>query len=39
MSLKRRSFLEAGAVFAAGQFVKAAPNERITVGHNRRPCA
>src|SRR5260370_37854202 len=33
MSLNRRSFLEAGAAFAAGQFAKAAPNERITVGH------
>src|SRR5579859_6678560 len=33
MSINRRSFLEAGAAFAAGQFAKAAPNERITVGH------
>jgi predicted dehydrogenase len=33
MNLNRRSFLEAGAAFAAGQLVKAAPNERITVGH------
>jgi predicted dehydrogenase len=33
MNLNRRSFLETGAALAAGQFVKAAPNERITVGH------
>ena len=33
MNLNRRSFLQTGAAFAAGQIVKAAPNERITVGH------
>ena len=33
MSLDRRSFLEAGAALAAGQLAKAAPNDRVTVGH------
>ena len=33
MNLDRRSFLQTGAALAAGQFVKAAPGERITVGH------
>ena len=33
MDLDRRSFLQAGAALAAGQFVKAAPSDRITVGH------
>jgi predicted dehydrogenase len=33
MNLNRRSFLQTGAALAAGQIVKAAPNERITVGH------
>ena len=33
MNLDRRSFLQAGAALAAGQLAKAAPNERITVGH------
>src|SRR2546421_308723 len=33
MSPDRRSFLEAGAALAAGQLAKAAPNDRVTVGH------
>jgi predicted dehydrogenase len=33
MNFNRRSFLQTGAALAAGQIVKAAPNERITVGH------
>ena len=33
MNLNRRSFLQTGAALAAGQIVRAAPNERITVGH------
>ncbi|HYM06185.1 MAG TPA: Gfo/Idh/MocA family oxidoreductase [Terriglobales bacterium] len=33
MNLNRRNFLQAGAALAAGQLVKAAPSERITVGH------
>jgi len=33
MDLDRRSFLQAGAALAAGQLVKAAPSDRITVGH------
>ena len=33
MNLDRRSFLQTGAALAAGQLMKAAPSERITVGH------
>jgi len=33
MNLDRRSFLQTGAALAARQLVKAAPSERITVGH------
>src|SRR5712692_11495543 len=33
MNLNRRSFLQTGAALAAGQLSKAAPNDRITVGH------
>jgi predicted dehydrogenase len=33
MNFDRRTFLQTGAAFAAGQFVKAAPNDRIAVGH------
>jgi predicted dehydrogenase len=33
MNLDRRTFLQTGAALAAGQFVKAAPNDRVTVGH------
>src|SRR5437870_2005650 len=32
-SVNRRNFIRIGAALAAGQLVKAAPNERITVGH------
>jgi predicted dehydrogenase len=33
MNLDRRTFLQTGAALAAGQFVKAAPSDRVTVGH------
>jgi len=33
MNVNRRSFLQTGAALAAGQFAKAAPNDRIAVGH------
>jgi len=33
MNLDRRSFLQTGAALAAGQVMKAAPSERIAVGH------
>jgi predicted dehydrogenase len=33
MNLDRRTFLQTGAALAAGQLVKAAPNDRVTVGH------
>ena len=33
MDLDRRSFLQTGAALAAGQLMKAAPSDRITVGH------
>jgi len=33
MDLDRRSFLQTGAALAAGQLAKAAPNDRVTVGH------
>jgi predicted dehydrogenase len=33
MNLDRRSFLQTSAALAAGQLVKAAPSERVTVGH------
>jgi len=33
MNLDRRSFLQTGVALAAGQLSKAAPNDRITVGH------
>lgn len=33
MNLDRRSFLQTGAALAAGQLMKAAPSDRITVGH------
>jgi predicted dehydrogenase len=33
MNLDRRSFLQTGATLAAGQLMKAAPSDRITVGH------
>src|SRR5215472_16198367 len=33
MTVDRRNFLRTGAGLAAAQFVKGAPNDRITVGH------
>lgn len=33
MNLDRRSFLQTGAALAAGQLIKTAPSDRITVGH------
>src|ERR1700730_18244532 len=33
MNFDRRIFVQTGVAFAAGQLLKAAPNDRITVGH------
>ncbi|HKW98559.1 MAG TPA: Gfo/Idh/MocA family oxidoreductase [Bryobacteraceae bacterium] len=33
MTVNRRNFLQAGAALAAGQLAKAAPSDRVTIGH------